>query len=132
MLGRARCAWACLTRPGWMLKLAYSVVDVFTRRALEGNALAVFHDGRGLDGGTMQRIARETNLSETTFLLPPSDGAAAARVRIFTPARELLFAGHPTIGTAYVMRAEGIVARERADFGLEENIGLRTGTGRRR
>ncbi len=106
------------------MKLRYSVVDVFTERALEGNALAVFHDGRGLADETMQRIARETNLSETTFVLPPSDPGAAAKVRIFTPARELIFAGHPTIGTAFVMRAEGIVAPERRDFALEQKVGL--------
>ncbi len=67
---------------------AYDVVDVFTAVPLEGNPLAVFYDGRGLDGSTMQRIARELNLSETTFLLPPTIPDAALRLRIFTPTRE--------------------------------------------
>jgi trans-2,3-dihydro-3-hydroxyanthranilate isomerase len=106
------------------MKLEYSVVDVFTSRALEGNALAVFHDARGLDGETMQRIARETNLSETTFVLPPSGDDAAPDVRIFTPARELPFAGHPTIGTANVLRAQRIVDPQRTTFALREKIGL--------
>lgn len=103
---------------------AYSVVDVFTQNPLEGNALAVFHDARGLDGATMQRIARELNLSETTFVLPPSQPGADAEVRIFTPGQEMVFAGHPTIGTAFVMRAEGIVDARRSDFTLQEKVGL--------
>ncbi|HZO92522.1 MAG TPA: PhzF family phenazine biosynthesis protein [Candidatus Baltobacteraceae bacterium] len=105
-----------------MIELAYSVVDVFTRQALEGNALAVFHDGRALDGATMQRIAREMNLSETTFVLPPAAGDAVD-VRIFTPAAELPFAGHPTIGTAFVLRERGIVARDARAVVLREPIG---------
>jgi trans-2,3-dihydro-3-hydroxyanthranilate isomerase len=82
-------------------------IDVFTDRALAGNALAVCLDGRGLTTEQMQDIARETNLSETTFVLP-SDQAAerenAVRVRIFTVQEELPFAGHPTLGTAFVLR----------------------------
>ncbi|HEV7178229.1 MAG TPA: PhzF family phenazine biosynthesis protein [Candidatus Baltobacteraceae bacterium] len=100
----------------------YHVVDVFTSVPLEGNALAVFPDARGLDAAIMQRIARELNLSETTFVFPAEDGAAA-KVRIFTPAREMEFAGHPTIGTAYVLRALGIVPPDSREFLLEENIG---------
>jgi trans-2,3-dihydro-3-hydroxyanthranilate isomerase len=84
--------------------LAYSVVDVFAERALEGNPLAVFHDGRGLSDAEMQALARETNLSETTFVLPADDPgqdrAEGVRVRIFTTEEELPFAGHPTLGTA--------------------------------
>ena len=82
-------------------------VDVFTDRALAGNSLAVFLDGRGLSTELMQALARETNLSETTFILP---GEAAGekdrgvRVRIFTVHEELPFAGHPTLGTAFVLR----------------------------
>jgi trans-2,3-dihydro-3-hydroxyanthranilate isomerase len=82
----------------------YVLVDVFTDEPLTGNALAVFTDARGLDTETMQAIARETNLSETTFVLPAEQGGTA-RVRIFTPRTELPFAGHPTLGTAWVLAA---------------------------
>ncbi|HEY6236370.1 MAG TPA: PhzF family phenazine biosynthesis protein [Candidatus Elarobacter sp.] len=105
------------------MEFVYHVVDVFTRQALEGNPLAVFPDARGLDDATMQRIARELNLSETTFVLPADSPNAAARVRIFTPAREMQFAGHPTIGTAYVLRATGRVHADAKEFVLEEGIG---------
>src|SRR5581483_4986622 len=110
---------------GGMIELAYSVVDVFTRQALEGNALAVFHDGRALDGATMQRIAREMNLSETTFVLPPAAGDAVD-VRIFTPAAELPFAGHPTIGTAFVLREPIGPVPVHVDEGDDPMIWLRT------
>ncbi len=99
----------------------YSVVDVFTDRPLEGNALAVFPDASGIDDATMQKIARELNLSETTFVFPATRGDCAVGVRIFTPARELPFAGHPTIGTAFVLLKEGLASGER--FMLEEKIG---------
>jgi trans-2,3-dihydro-3-hydroxyanthranilate isomerase len=82
--------------------LHFTQVDVFTTRPLHGNALAVFPDGRGLTTSRMQAIAREMNLSETTFLLPPTSRGADARVRIFTVTQELPFAGHPTLGSAYV------------------------------
>ena len=84
-------------------------VDVFTDRALTGNALAVFLDGRGLSTEQMQAIARETNLSETTFILPGDPAAEkenGIRVRIFTVQEELPFAGHPTLGTAFVLRGQ--------------------------
>jgi trans-2,3-dihydro-3-hydroxyanthranilate isomerase len=81
---------------------SYTVVDVFTETPLQGNALAVFTDAAGLTGELMQRIARELNLSETAFILPGRDGADAA-VRIFTPAEELPFAGHPVLGSAFVL-----------------------------
>lgn len=97
------------------------IVDVFTEKALSGNQLAVVLDGRGISTADMQRIAREMNFSETTFLLPPDDRSHAARVRIFTPAMEMPFAGHPTIGTAWVMVNEGMV--EGLEFVLEENVG---------
>ncbi|HEY2555182.1 MAG TPA: PhzF family phenazine biosynthesis protein [Candidatus Cybelea sp.] len=101
----------------------YSIVDVFTQTPLEGNALAVFHDAAGLDAATMQKIARETNLSETTFIFPPERPASAARVRIFTPSKEMLFAGHPTVGTAWVLREIGRVPRAQTRFVLDENVG---------
>ena len=85
------------------MDLNYAVVDVFAERALEGNALAIFSDGRGLTTEQMQAIAREMNLSETTFILPDESADEAAegvRVRIFTTTEELPFAGHPTLGTA--------------------------------
>jgi len=74
-------------------------LDVFTDTALRGNPLAVIHDAEGLDDATLAAMARWTNLSETTFLLPPTDPAADYRVRIFTPGGELPFAGHPTLGS---------------------------------
>jgi trans-2,3-dihydro-3-hydroxyanthranilate isomerase len=101
----------------------YAVVDVFTRVPLGGNPLAVFPDARGLDGATMQRIARELNLSETTFVLPSERAGCAARVRIFTPAMEMRFAGHPTIGTSDVLLREGIVPAQAEHFTLEEIVG---------
>jgi trans-2,3-dihydro-3-hydroxyanthranilate isomerase len=84
--------------------LAYRIVNVFTRGAtLSGNPLCVFEDGDGLGTETMQALARQFNLSETTFILPTDK--ATARVRIFTPSYEMPFAGHPTLGTAHVVRA---------------------------
>ncbi|QJR16886.1 PhzF family phenazine biosynthesis protein [Usitatibacter palustris] len=86
-----------------MATLSYRIVNVFTRGGtLTGNPLCVFEDGRGLDETAMQALARQMNLSETTFILP-SD-RATARVRIFTPSYEMPFAGHPTLGTAHVVR----------------------------
>ena len=83
---------------------SYTVLDVFTDVPLTGNSVAVFTDGSDLDGELMQRVAREMNLSETVFLLEPEDTASAdARVRIFTPGTELPFAGHPVLGTAFVV-----------------------------
>ena len=98
-------------------------VDVFTNRIFGGNPLAVFLDGRGLSDGEMQAIASEMNLSETTFVLPPDDAAHAARVRIFTPSAELPFAGHPTIGTSWVLRDRGIVPADAGSFVLELGLG---------
>ncbi|HEX3686561.1 MAG TPA: PhzF family phenazine biosynthesis protein [Gaiellaceae bacterium] len=85
-----------------MRTFRYVVADVFTDTPLAGNPLAVFTDGRGLDDDEMQRLARELNLSETVFVLPPEAGGHA-RIRIFTPAVELPFAGHPTLGSAFVL-----------------------------
>jgi trans-2,3-dihydro-3-hydroxyanthranilate isomerase len=81
----------------------YVVCDVFTDVPLAGNQLAVFTDARDLTGEEMQSLARETNFSETVFVLPPSNPEADVRLRIFTPALELPFAGHPTLGTAFVL-----------------------------
>jgi trans-2,3-dihydro-3-hydroxyanthranilate isomerase len=83
--------------------LRYVVADVFTDRPLTGNQLAVFTDGRDLDDATMQHLAREMNLSETVFVLPPTVEDADVRIRIFTPQQELPFAGHPTLGSAFVL-----------------------------
>lgn len=85
-----------------MKTLRFLVVDVFTDRPLAGNQLAVFTDARGISAALMQRLARETNFSETVFVLPPAEGGHA-KVRIFTPQREIPFAGHPTLGTAFVL-----------------------------
>jgi trans-2,3-dihydro-3-hydroxyanthranilate isomerase len=101
----------------------YRVVDVFTEAPLEGNPLAVFPNASGLDGETMQRIARELSLSETAFIVPPSRPSYAARVRIFTPACELPFAGHPTIGAAFVLKREGMIPEGSSMFRLEEKVG---------
>src|SRR5439155_15962630 len=86
-----------------MTRYEYRLVDVFTDRAFGGNPLAVFREPGGLDAKTMQAIAKELHLSETTFVLKPSSAAADHRVRMFTPDTELPFAGHPTLGTAYVL-----------------------------
>lgn len=94
-----------------MRKLNYHLVDVFTNRAFGGNQLAVFTDAGELPVELMQAIARELNLSETTFVSTAEDAANDFRVRIFTPMAELPMAGHPTVGTAYVLAREGIIAR---------------------
>lgn len=88
-----------------MTNKQFVIADVFTEDQFGGNQLAVFIDGSGLESETMQNLAREMNYSETTFLLPPKDGGDF-RVRIFTPAHELPFAGHPIVGTAYVIVSE--------------------------
>jgi len=83
---------------------AYRLVNVFAEAPLAGNPLCVFEDGAGLDDATMQALALQFNLSETTFILPSAVPGATARVRIFTPTFEMPFAGHPTLGTAHVVR----------------------------
>src|SRR6266700_7421245 len=90
-------------------RLAMAQWDVFSARALEGNSLAVFFDGRGLSDAEMQLIAKEMNLSETTFICPrdpETERERGVRVRIFTVQEELPFAGHPTLGTAFALRGE--------------------------
>jgi trans-2,3-dihydro-3-hydroxyanthranilate isomerase len=89
------------------MKLPLYHVDVFTSTRFGGNPLAVFLDAEGLDGDTMQKIAREMNLSESTFVTQPTDERATHHVRIFTPGKELPFAGHPTLGTAFVLQQRG-------------------------
>ena len=84
----------------------YAVTDVFTETPLQGNPLAVFFDGTDLDARLMQRTARELNLSETVFVLPPDTDDADAHIRIFTPGTELPFAGHPVLGAAVVLGTE--------------------------
>ena len=86
-----------------MAAYAFRIVNVFAETPLGGNPLAVFEDARGLDDATMQALALQFNLSETTFILPST--AATAQVRIFTPTFEMPFAGHPTLGTAHVVRS---------------------------
>lgn len=89
-----------------MPQLAYVTVDVFTDQRFSGNPLAVIPDARGLTDAQMQQIATEFNYSESTFVLPPVDPANTARVRIFTPTTEVPFAGHPNVGTAFVLAAQ--------------------------
>jgi trans-2,3-dihydro-3-hydroxyanthranilate isomerase len=89
------------------VRYRYYTCDVFTERRFGGNPLAVLPEAAGLSGEQMQRIAREFGYSETTFVLPPDDPAHARRVRIFTPGAEIPFAGHPNIGTAFVLAATG-------------------------
>jgi trans-2,3-dihydro-3-hydroxyanthranilate isomerase len=87
-----------------MPTLRYHIVNVFAESPLAGNPLCVFEDGSGLNNATMQALALQFNLSETTFILPATAPNATARVRIFTPGFEMPFAGHPTLGTAHVVR----------------------------
>jgi trans-2,3-dihydro-3-hydroxyanthranilate isomerase len=91
------------------MKRRYVTVDVFTETKFGGNPLAVVLDAEGLDGAAMQAIAREFNYSETTFVLPPARAENTAHVRIFTPAEELPFAGHPNVGTAFALARIGAV-----------------------
>ncbi len=107
------------------MRRRFVTLDVFTDAAFGGNPLAVFPDGRGLDAPTMQSIARELNLSETVFVFPPDDAVHTRKVRIFTPAIELPFAGHPTVGTAFALVALGDVDADGPEITvvLEEGVG---------
>jgi trans-2,3-dihydro-3-hydroxyanthranilate isomerase len=98
-------------------RFRYVLCDVFTDRPLAGNQLAVFTDARGLDDEMMQSLARELKLSESTFVFPPEQGGHA-KVRIFTPATELPFAGHPTLGTAFVLAAPMQLLEIRLETGM--------------
>lgn len=108
------------------MRHAYHLLDVFTREVFGGNQLAVFPDARNIAPELMPRIARELNLSETVFVLPPTAAGAAHRLRIFTPGAELPFAGHPTIGTACLLATLGTSGDSDAvgDLVLEEGVGL--------
>jgi trans-2,3-dihydro-3-hydroxyanthranilate isomerase len=103
------------------MKVPFQTVDVFTDRKFGGNPLAVIPDAQGLSTGQMQSIAAEFNLAETTFVLPPKDPKNTAHVRIFTPKSELPFAGHPNVGTAFVLARHG---RAGDRFVFEEGAGL--------
>jgi trans-2,3-dihydro-3-hydroxyanthranilate isomerase len=104
------------------MRRRFVTLDVFTDRRFTGNPLAVVLNPDGLDSAAMQAIAREFNLSETVFVLPPADPRHRARLRIFTPGRELPFAGHPTVGTA-VLLIEIDGGAEQRDIVVEEEIG---------
>ena len=107
-----------------MSRFAFDQVDVFGATALSGNALAVVHGADALDDDRMQRFARWTNLSETTFLLAPSDADADYRVRIFTPGGELPFAGHPTLGSCHAWLGRGGVPRNDREIVQQCGVGL--------
>ncbi len=100
----------------------FTQLDVFTATPLAGNPLAVVHDAAGLSDAQMAAFARWTNLSETTFLLPPTDAAADYRVRIFTPGGELPFAGHPTLGSCWAWLAAG--GRPKAEGHVVQQCGV--------
>jgi len=102
----------------------FSQLDVFSAVPLRGNPLAVVHDAQGLSDARMAEFARWTNLSETTFLLPPDDPAADYRVRIFTPGGELPFAGHPTLGSCHAWLAAGGVPRDPRTVVQQCGVGL--------
>ena len=103
----------------------FYTVDVFTKRIFGGNPLAVFPEAQGLETEQMQQVAHELNLSETVFVFPPETSEGTHRLRIFTPGTELPFAGHPTIGTAYLLAAIGQVplAGEVTTVIFEEGVG---------
>jgi trans-2,3-dihydro-3-hydroxyanthranilate isomerase len=105
------------------MSLDFTLADVFSDEPFGGNQLAVFPDANGIADADMQRLAREFNFSETTFVLPPDDPACTHRVRIFTPREELPFAGHPTIGTAAVLASAGATEPARREFVFQEGIG---------
>ncbi|NLS15193.1 PhzF family phenazine biosynthesis protein [Rhizobium sp. P40RR-XXII] len=109
-----------------MNTVAYVTVDVFTSERFVGNPLAVIPDARGLGGDAMQKIAAEFCYSETTFVLPPENPDHTARVRIFTPTAEIPFAGHPNVGTAFVLGQQREIFGKPAGDGLtfEEDAGL--------
>jgi trans-2,3-dihydro-3-hydroxyanthranilate isomerase len=108
------------------MRYSFVTADVFTRIPFGGNPLAVFPDARGLSPEAMQRIASEINYSEITFVLPPDDPANTAKVRIFTPRNEVPFAGHPNVGTAYLLAVQGeVFGRPLGDsMWFEEGAGI--------
>ncbi len=116
-----------------MTTFCFDQVDVFTDRPLLGNPLAVVHGADALDDAAMQAVARWTNLSETAFLLTPTEPGADYRVRIWTPTRELPFAGHPTLGSCHAWLGRGGVPRRAGEVFQECSIGvvrLRVDSGR--
>jgi trans-2,3-dihydro-3-hydroxyanthranilate isomerase len=108
------------------MHITFEQVDVFTERPFAGNPLCVVPDGTGLSTEQMQAIAREMNLSETTFVLPPTDPRAAYWMRIFTPTKEIPFAGHPSIGTAYVMASAGRFPLREPVTRIYQQVGIGT------
>jgi len=106
------------------VKRRFKQVDVFTAQPLKGNPLAVILEAEGLDDAQMQAIARWTNLSETTFVLPPTDPIADYLVRIFTPDSELPFAGHPTLGTAHALLETGLIPKTPGQLVQQCGVGL--------
>ena len=107
----------------WSMPLSYLHYDVFTGEALLGNQLAVFTDARGLDTAKMQRLAREMNFSESTFILPAERSDTDIRMRIFTPMNEMPMAGHPTIGSTFALAQTGVIRPGSARFVFGLNIG---------
>jgi trans-2,3-dihydro-3-hydroxyanthranilate isomerase len=105
-----------------MNRYRYCTCDVFTERQFGGNPLAVLPDARGLSDPLMQAIAREFNYAETVFVVPPDSSAYTARLRIFTPSRELPFAGHPTVGAAFVLATIGAIPGA-SEIVLQEGVG---------
>ena len=107
------------------MRYRYLTADVFTDRLFGGNPLAVFPEARGISDQRMQQVAREMNLSETVFVLPPEDSRHTRKLRIFTPGTELPFAGHPTVGTAFVLAAIGEIPLDGAETRIvfEEGVG---------
>ena len=106
------------------MRYTYFICDVFTRERFGGNPLAVLPDARGLTDGQMQKITREFNFSESTFVLPPESGGTR-RVRIFTPTKEIPFAGHPNVGTAFVLASANVLGElgDRTEVIFEELAG---------
>lgn len=107
-----------------MSRVPFKQVDVFTNTPYRGNPVAVILDAQGLSSEQMQRIANWTNLSETTFVLPPTQAEADYRVRIFTPQSELPFAGHPTLGTAHALMESGSITAKNGKLIQECGAGL--------
>lgn len=105
------------------MSVSYLHYDVFTGEPLLGNQLAVFTDARGLDTGRMQRIAREMNFSESTFILPAERAGTDIRMRIFTPYVEMPMAGHPTVGSTFALAETGVISRGTPRFVFGLNIG---------
>jgi trans-2,3-dihydro-3-hydroxyanthranilate isomerase len=108
------------------MQVLFQQVDVFTDRPFAGNPLCVVPDGTGLSTEQMQAIAKEMNLSETTFVLPPTDSKATYWMRIFTPAQEIPFAGHPSVGTAYVMACAGRFPLKEPVTQIFQQVGIGT------